>query len=235
MSLGRLIQEKSQPLRDISKNVRSDLMGDVPSDTAGVKSVYSPENAFYLLSLPAVNKVYVFDLRGALEDGAFRATKWTAIALTAFERLSDGTLYMGKNTLGIVQYGGFQDAGNTYRMNYFSNEQDFGSPANEKFLKKMRITVIGGSLSTAVLKWGYDYEESYAQETFTFGSSTIAQFGIAKYNTTAEYSAGITINRPSVNASGSGTTLSFGVETIINNSNFSIQKIDILALIGRLL
>lgn len=235
MSLGRLIQEKSQPLRDISKNVRSDLMGDVPSDTAGVKSVYSPENAFYLLSLPAVNKVYVFDLRGALEDGAFRATKWTAIALTAFERLSDGTLYMGKDTLGIVQYGGFQDAGNTYRMNYVSNEQDFGSPANEKFLKKMRITVIGGALSTAVLKWGYDYEESYAQETFTFGSSTIAQFGIAEYNTTAEYSAGITINRPSVNASGSGTTLSFGVETIINNSNFSIQKIDILALIGRLL
>lgn len=235
MSLGRLIQEKSQPLRDISKNVRSDLMGDVPSDTTGVKSVYSPENAFYLLSLPAVNKVYVFDLRGALEDGAFRATKWTAIALTAFERLSDGTLYMGKDTLGIVQYGGFQDAGNSYRMNYFSNEQDFGSPANEKFLKKMRITVIGGSLSTAVLKWGYDYEESYAQETFTFGSSTIAQFGIAEYNTTAEYSAGITVNRPSVNASGSGTTLSFGVETIINNSNFSIQKIDILALIGRLL
>jgi hypothetical protein len=235
MSLGRLIQEKSQPLRDISKNVRSDLLGDVPSDTTGVKSVYSPENAFYLLSLPAVNKVYVFDLRGALEDGAFRATKWTAIALTAFERLSDGTLYMGKDTLGIVQYGGFQDAGNTYRMNYVSNEQDFGSPANEKFLKKMRITVIGGALSTAVLKWGYDYEESYAQETFTFGSSTIAQFGIAEYNTTAEYSAGITINRPSVNASGSGTTLSFGVETIINNSNFSIQKIDILALIGRLL
>lgn len=235
MSLGRLIQEKSQPLRDISKNVRSDLMGDVPSDTAGVKSVYSPENAFYLLSLPAVNKVYVFDLRGALEDGSYRATKWTAIALTAFERLSSGTLYMGKDTLGIVQYEGFQDAGNSYRMKYFSNEQDFGAPANEKFLKKMRITVIGGALSTAVLKWGYDYEESYSQETFTFGSSTIAQFGIAEYNTTAEYSAGITVNRPSVNASGSGTSLSFGVETVINNSNFSIQKIDILALIGRLL
>ena len=235
MSLGRLIQEKSQPLRDISKNVRSDLMSDVPSDTTGVKSVYSPENAFYLLSLPAVSKVYVFDLRGALEDGAYRATKWVDIALTAFERLSSGTLYMGKKTLGIVQYEGFQDAGSTYRMRYFSNEQDFGAPANEKFLKKMRVTVIGGALSTAVLKWGYDYEESYAQETFTFGSSTIAQFGIAEYNTTAEYSAGITVNRPSVNASGSGTTLSFGVETIINNSNFSIQKIDILALIGRLL
>lgn len=235
MSLGRLIQEKSQPLRDISKNVRSDLMSDVPSDTTAVKSVYSPENAFYLLSLPAVSKVYVFDLRGALEDGAYRATKWTGIALTAFERLSSGTLYMGKDTLGIVQYGGFQDAGNTYRMTYFSNEQDFGAPANEKFLKKMRITVIGGALSTAILKWGYDYEESYAQETFTFGSETIAQFNVAKYNTTAEYSAGITINRPSVNASGSGTTISFGVETVINNSNFSIQKIDILALIGRLL
>ena len=235
MSLGRLIQEKSQPLRDISKNVRTDLMSVVPSDTTGVKSVYSPENAFYLLSFPAVSQVYVFDLRGQLEDGSYRATRWTGIALTAFSRLSSGTLYMGKDTLGIVQYGGYQDAGNSYRMTYFSNEQDFGAPANEKFLKKMRITVIGGALSTAILKWGYDYEESYAQETFTFGSDTIAQFGVAEYNTTAEYSAGITINRPSVNASGSGTTISFGVETIINNSNFSIQKIDILALIGRLL
>ena len=252
MSLGRLIQEKSQPLRDISKNVRSDLMADVPSDTTGVKSVYSPENAFYLLSLPAVNKVYVFDLRGALEDGSYRATKWTAIALTAFSRLSGGTLYMGKDTLGIVQYGSYQDAGNSYRMNYYSNEQDFGAPANEKFLKKMRITVIGGSLSTAVLKWSYDYEDSYSQETFTFGSDVIGQFGISEFgsqDTTpvsggsppdynfqiAEYNSGVTINRPSVNASGSGTTISFGVEAIINNSNFSIQKIDILALIGRLL
>ena len=252
MSLGRLIQEKSQPLRDISKNVRSDLMADVPSDTTTVKSVYSPENAFYLLSLPAVNKVYVFDLRGALEDGSYRATKWTAIALTTFSRLSNGTLYMGKETLGIVQYGSFQDAGNSYRMKYFSNEQDFGAPANEKFLKKMRITVIGGSLSTAVLKWSYDYEDSYSQETFTFGSDVIGQFGISEFgsqDTTpvsggsppdynfqiAEYNSGVTINRPSVNASGSGTTLSFGVEAIINNSNFSIQKIDILALIGRLL
>jgi len=255
MSLGRLIQEKSQPLRDISKNVRSDLMGDVPSDTTGVKSVYSPENAFYLLSLPAVSKVYVFDLRGALEDGAYRATKWVDIALTAFERLSSGTLYMGKKTLGIVQYEGFQDAGNSYRMNYYSNEQDFGAPANEKFLKKMRVTVIGGSLSTAVLKWSYDYEDSYSQETFTFGSDVIGQFGISEFgsqDTTpdpdrvpvtppdydfqiSEYNSGVTINRPSVNASGSGTTISFGVEAIINDSNFSIQKIDILALIGRLL
>ena len=252
MSLGRLIQEKSQPLRDISKNVRSDLMSDVPSDTTAVKSVYSPENAFYLLSFPAVSKVYVFDLRGALEDGAYRATKWTSIALTAFERLSDGTLYMGKKTLGIVQYGSFQDAGNSYRMNYYSNEQDFGAPANEKFLKKMRITVIGGSLSTAVLKWSYDYEDSYSQETFTFGSDVIGQFNISEFGTQdttpvsggsppdynfqiAEYNSGVTINRPSVNASGSGTTISFGVEAIIDNSNFSIQKIDILALIGRLL
>lgn len=255
MSLGRLIQEKSQPLRDISKNVRTDLMSVVPSDTTGVKSVYSPENAFYLLSFPAVSQVYVFDLRGALEDGSYRATKWTAIALTAFERLSNGTLYMGKDTLGIVQYGSYQDAGNSYRMNYYSNEQDFGAPANEKFLKKMRITVIGGALSTAVLKWGYDYEDSYSQETFTFGSDVIGQFGISEFgsqDTTpdpdrvppsppdydfqiAEYNSGVTINRPSVNASGSGTTISFGVEAVINNSNFSIQKIDILALIGRLL
>jgi hypothetical protein len=52
-SLMRTIQEKSAPLRDISKNVRSDLINYLAVETlANLKSVYSEKNAFYLLVLP---------------------------------------------------------------------------------------------------------------------------------------------------------------------------------------
>ena len=61
-SLMRTIQEKSVPFRDISKNVRNDLMGILAGETlANVKAVYSEVNAFYLLTLPANQSVYVFD------------------------------------------------------------------------------------------------------------------------------------------------------------------------------
>ena len=53
MSLGRLIQEKSIPLRDISKNVRTDLMQSVNAEFASgnghtIRSCYSAKHAFYL-------------------------------------------------------------------------------------------------------------------------------------------------------------------------------------------
>ena len=46
-SLMRTIQEKSAPLRDLSKNVRSDLISSLAVETlANLKSVYSEKNAF---------------------------------------------------------------------------------------------------------------------------------------------------------------------------------------------
>ena len=52
-SLMRTIQEKSAPERDLSKNIRNDLMSVIAGETlANVKSVYSEREAFYLLSTP---------------------------------------------------------------------------------------------------------------------------------------------------------------------------------------
>jgi hypothetical protein len=76
-SLQRVIQEKSLPLRDISKNVRDDLMANVASETAAnIKSVYFDRDAFYLLSLPTTKFVYCFDMRTPLQDGSARTTIW---------------------------------------------------------------------------------------------------------------------------------------------------------------
>ena len=79
MSLGRVIQEKSLPLRDVSKNVRSDLMTAVNGSNNPIKTVYSADDAFYLLTIPDSNITYCFDVRAPLEDGSFRATTWSGI------------------------------------------------------------------------------------------------------------------------------------------------------------
>ena len=57
------------PLRDVSKNVRDDLIANVATETlTNIKAVYFATDAFYLLSLPSTGFTYCFDTRGVLEN-----------------------------------------------------------------------------------------------------------------------------------------------------------------------
>jgi len=233
-SFGRTIQEKSMPMRDISKNVRTDLVSLIPLQTNPIKSLYSSEEAFYLLTLPDSNTVYCFDMRRSLEDGSHRATTWSGMYPLSFAVLEGGEIYIGISS-GIVKYTGYMDGANKYEMRYFSNPMDFGNTSNLKFLKKFNLTIIGGQNTPTTLNWGYDYTANYTKQAFTFGESNIAEYGIAEYNTTSEYTSSILINTPKVNTSGSGEVVTIGIEAEVNGAAFSIQKIDIHALLGRLI
>ena len=233
-SFARVIQEKSLPMRDISKNVRTDLMSLVTLETNPIKSVYSSDNAFYVLTLPDSNTAYCFDMRTPLEDGSQRATTWSSLYPLSFNVLEDGTVYIGKDS-GIVKYSGYLDGTEKYEMRYFSNPLDFGNTSNLKFLKKFNLTIIGGQSTPTTLNWGYDYAQNYTKQAFIFGTGTLAEYGIAEYNTTGEYTSSILINTPKVNTSGSGEVVTIGLEAEINDAQFSIQKIDIHALLGRLI
>jgi len=240
MSLGRVVQEKSLPLNDISKNVRSDLLQTLAQEThanghrEAIKSIYSPIDAFYLITFPDSSLVYCFDLRQALENGAYRATTWTAIKPISFSIFADDRLYMGHDE-GIVEYGSYLDGTTKYQMRYFSNPLDFGNASNLKFLKKFNVTIIGGQNTESTLNWGYDYTSSYTKQALTFGSASAAEYGVTEYNTTGEYTASVVIQTPKVNTSGNGEVVTIGIETEVNDSPFSIQKIDIHALLGRLI
>ena len=233
-SFGRTVQEKSMPMRDISKNVRSDLLSLVLNSTNPIKSLYSAEEAFYLLSIPDSNTVYCFDMRRQLEDGSNRVTTWSSIKPLSFALLDDNSIYIGLSS-GVVKYSGYLDGTEKYQMRYFSNPLDFGNTSNLKFLKKFNVTIIGGQSTEAILNWGYDYTANYTKQALVFTSSaTLAEYGIAEYNI-AEYASSGTINTPKVNTSGSGEVVTIGIESEINGVPFSIQKIDIHALLGRLI
>ena len=233
-SFGRTIQEKSMPMRDISKNVRTDLMNLVSLQTNAIKSVYSSDNAFYLLTLPDSNTVYCFDMRTPLEDGSHRVTTWSSLNPLSLAVLEDGEIYIGLES-GIVKYNGYLEGTAQYQMRYFSNPLDFGNTSNLKFLKKFNVTIIGGQATEAILNWGYDYTSNYTKQALVFTSSaSVSEYGIAEYNI-AQYVASGTINTPKINTTGSGEVVTIGIESEINGSSFSIQKIDIHALLGRLI
>lgn len=237
-SLLRTIQEKSAPLRDLSKNVRNDLMTALASENlANCKAVYSELNAFYLLTFPVTKQVYVFDTKTQLEDGAARVTTWDSIEPTCFLSQRNGDLLIGKNGY-IGKYDTYLDHASTYRLQYFTNYADFGDIGITSILKKILVTVIGGSNQLFVVKWGYDFTGQYFSQVLTIPPTTTAEYGIAEYGVnglpTAYYSSGIQLQLLIGQASGSGTSVQTGYETEINGFAVSIQKIEIQAKRGKL-
>jgi hypothetical protein len=232
-SLMRTIQEKSAPLRDLSKNVRFDLNSSLAGETlANLKSVYSEKEAFYLLVLPATFQVYCFDTKQSLQDGASRVTKWDSIAPTALRSLRNGDLYIGKNGY-IGKYGTYLDDASTYRFLYYTNNADLGNPNQISILKNVTAVVIGGSNQFLTIKWGFDYSGAYQSENVYIPTQISYEYGIAEYNI-AEYTSGVPIKTLTANASGFGKIVQTGYETTINNVSFSLQKIEIQAKDGKI-
>jgi len=232
-SLGRVVQEKSLPFRDISINVRDDVMQKVNSETVkdNIKGIYSEKNAFYLLALPTVKEVYCFDTRGSLENGALRATVWNKIEPKCFLIDTNKDLFIG--TPGFIgKYGTYRDDTSTYRMVYFTNYFDLGQPTVEKILKKINWIVIGGSNQAIVTKWGFEYTENFRSDTLTLAQSDVSEYNIAQYNID-EFAPGVVIAKVSKQVGGAGAVIQLGLETEINQNPFSIQKINVFCKVGK--
>jgi len=237
-SLLRTIQEKSAPLRDLSKNVRNDFMTNVASETqSNIKAVYSESNGFYLLNLPITKQVYVFDAKAQLQDGAARVTVWDNIEPTCFLSKRNGDLLIGKNGY-VGKYGTYLDDTATYRFQYFTNYSDLGDISVTSIVKKISVVVIGGSNQGFIIKWSYDFSGQYYSTTLNIPTSTVAEYGIAEYGsnatTVAYYSAGIQLSTLVGQASGFGKVVQTGYEVGINGSPISIQKIEIQSKNGKM-
>ena len=230
----RTIQEKSMPLRDYSKNVRNDLISAVAGETLStIKSVYNSKEAFYLLTMPTLKQVYCFDMKAILQDGSARVTIWDSIEPKAFLTKQDGTLYIGKEGY-LATYSGYNDDTTSYRFQYFTNHTDLGEPSVTSVLKKLKVVVIGGSNQYVTFKWGYDFYGNYYSQSVKIPIQGVSYYGIAEYNSSAEYSNGTALQTLSVYPTGSGKVIQTGYEADINGLALSIQKIEIHAKNGKI-
>jgi hypothetical protein len=237
-SLMRTIQEKSAPERDLSKNVRNDLMTSVAGQTlANIKSVYSEREGFYLLTMPVGKSVYCFDTKVMLQDGSSRVTTWDSIEPASFLSRRNGDLYIGK-TGYIGTHTGYLDDSSTYRMMYYTNNADLGNVNQTSILKKISAVVIGGTSQTISIKWGFDFKSNYFSANATIPVQGVSEYGIAEYGANATkiayYSDGVALNTLTVSASGSGKVVQTGYELVINGAQLSIQKIEIQAKNGKI-
>jgi len=230
-SLGRTIQEKSLPLSDLSLNVKTEIISLISNRTLPTASVYSPENSFYIIVFPDQLTAYCFDLKGKLENGAYRVTRWTSIPHKSFEVKTDGTVYIG-TVDGLGTYSGYVDNTTAYRFRYYSPGLTFGDPAKTKLLKKLRPTLVGATGATVFMKWSYDLATDFKTYEFTVGNQVPAYYGVDEF-AIGEFTGGELTTRNSVQATGNGSIITIGLEADINGSALSLQEINVLALMGK--
>ena len=240
-SFNRTVQEDSMPLRELSLNIRDDLVGYLTVETlTNVKSAYFERDAFYLITFPGSKTMVYFDLRHMLQNGAARATIWNnnaGITYKAFCTTEDRKLLLGVPN-GIAEYSGYLDNISSYTFSYYTSNSDLGAPTQNKMLKKANLIVIGSGDQDFIFKYGYDYTLNPQSVTIiqNLGTKTFSKFNTtAKYNISQYASAGIGVNSISMPLSGSGKVIQFGVEATVNDNPVSIQKIDVYIKTGKIL
>jgi hypothetical protein len=243
-SLQRLIQERSNPIMNVSMNVRDYLLGFVSNEASNeIRSIYAPKEGFYLLILPSSQRVFCFDTRYRLSDGTYRVTEWGS-RIKAGARANDNTIYISLAHLGgrIGTYAGFndRDASNnatTYDFRYNSGWLDLGQEAASyiKILKTINGTVFSGVAgNTMSITWDFDFEGTPASYNVTFNTAaTAGEWGIGEWGI-MEWGGGQALQRFNIPTSGSGQFIKLGVTVPIDQNTFVLQQLNMYAKLGRL-
>lgn len=240
-SLGRTIQEKSMPDRDLSKNIRDHLLSDVSNESSPIKSIFAPKEGYYLLSLPSQSEIYCFDTRVQLEDGSFRVTKWN-LEVYSFAVTLSNVLYFGQTSGWISKYSGNKDnisyngtGGSSYDMHIHTGWHYLHDEIKDlsKILKKFS-SYIGSALTDSLtFHWATDYNPNFSQAQVSFTSQgSVAQYNISQYNIDT-YAATLEIDQVLSSITKSGRVFQFGWHIQIDGGAVFIQNFSVQFKIGK--
>ena len=183
--------------------------------------------------MPSLKQVYCFDMRGSLQDGSARVTKWDGMEPKSFCYTSDRAMLIGKEGY-IGKYNNYQDNGSLYRFQYFTNHTDLGTPTVTSILKKLSVIVIGGTNQYVTIKWGYDFSSNYqAQNVLIPDQGVNSYYGVSEYNV-GNYTSGVLQQTLTAYPTGAGIVVQTGYESDINGAPLSIQRIEIAAKQGKI-
>lgn len=248
-----ILEQKGGDLVPLSKNV-SDLLRDTIDsgsfDLSRLRSAYSPKDRFYLLSLPTesaagahdeVGKVFVFDTRQFLEDGAARCVgTWNQLVPTVIWPRTNGDLLFSLESVTgqVFHYHNYADNGTTYRMTYESGWLDLLAQTEISgallILKRLNGLFYFGITTDVIMKWAFDFRTIFNTRAleFTAGGGT-AEWGSSEW-AVGEWGGGTSLGEKKVSGSGTGKYIKIGIDATIDGGAFAIQYIDLLAKIGRM-
>lgn len=242
-SLARVVQDKSNPLVDVSGNQRSkiqDLISNQVGEPNSVQAIYSPEEHFVLFLFTGDNEIMMYDTSFPLEDGTYRASNWTGI--TDREALCvrrNGLVLYGLNTGEVAKYSNYQDdvtgAGTKYSLVYATPWMDMGAHNNIKIVKGFYGHFYGRETLTATARWAFDFRPLEFSETFTNDyESSGGEFGAGEFGED-EFGTGHRFRRQYVGGMGEGQFVKLWVtiQSTDVDATVAIQEVGMSFKVGR--
>lgn len=250
MSFKRVIVgQKSGEVVKLSKNVSDrlrDRLDDGSFQLSRLRSMYSPVDRFYLLSMPKesssgagdeTGSVFCFDTRQFLQDGSARCVGiWNQMVPTMMIYQDSAQQWL--STLHIVtgEIGGYTqqlDNGANYTVIYESGWLDLTQEGFLLILKRMAGLFQGDLQTSIVMKWAFDFSTIFTKRTVTLTSTGAAsEWGVGEWNV-GQWAGGVSLKNKKVAGKGTGEFIKVGVEATISGGQFAIQTIDLFAKVGR--
>lgn len=240
-SLGRVVQEKSNPLTDMVPQVRDYIATEFGGSIATtVESAYSTSHGLYVLVLK--NTTIVVDTKQRLPDGSWRVTEWDNMGAVANDGF--GGLYVthGDNAslyTGVLDGVTFAGSGGTSVVgDYESGWQDWeavapGTGAMNKFLKRVKFFIAGGGSGTLTLKWYFNYSETAATREATIPDPPqAAQYGVAQY-ALDKYGTSLDITELSKPGAKGGRVIKVGAKITGSATTYAINQMTLYATLGK--
>jgi hypothetical protein len=245
-SLGRILQEKSNPLRTVSKYVRDRLVLDATSSNVlDLRSSYSPEEGLYLLSIPSSNILYTFDVRNMIKDEeqdiifpcyqwVFKNSSGNFFSPYSLCVTQAGALLLGSNTGEIYTYGAATDNGSVISFKYASPWLDLGPDLNsrKKMLKQISSVLNISVNSNVFFKWSTDFNNKENSISKRLEAPTTAEWGIAEWGL-SEFSGGKKLTILDLPARQTGQYYKIKIQTE-TTGDFAVEQLKLFAKIGRL-
>ena len=119
---------------------------------------------------------------------------------------------------------------------YWTQPQSFGAQSKLKFLKEVDISLAGGGGNDLWLKWVFNYSDPVSEVHLRQVGSDLYYYATqdSEYDSLATYSGGEgLIASKRLKVWGSGRVVSLGFEVSVTENHFSIQELNIQALLGR--
>jgi len=268
-SLARTTEKDKLPLMDLSINIKDTLIRNIGNST-NVKSVYVENEGIYIMSFVDKNVNYVFDFKHITPNQVPRITTWTFDDDREPSSMINTKLYsgllVGQKDGSIAGYEGYfdtdlawVDSAASYTNDAFTADISsiwipMGETMSASLLKRMMLTLEGGSGATLGIKWYKDFSINPSATTIinlaptTTGTPALWGASSSLYGTTSVSHTHVAATHPSNSTytpvygleeyktalTGSAKHLKLNMAIVSNGYDASIQDLSILHLQGKI-
>jgi len=243
-ALGRVIQEKSNPISVASSNVKTDFIRAIGVEkkstelTSGIRLHYNPHRSLAVCLFRTTHTAYAFSTTRPSSSGGLMTTFWTDCHFNCMHAVEDdrtGAFWLGgKQSRGLLEYKGYESQ-ETYTAKFESSVVK-QTPANLQTVIPRSIVYLLHSqpvLAECWALWGFGARMRY-RRAFKLNVVGTTEYNVAQYGIDEYIGGDKSVWRNKINTMGSGELMRVGLEVEINGWFIGLQDIAVNYSAGRM-